>query len=284
MTIEKDVTGTPPQAGPFVGPFATLEDVERALSPLSKRLAGHSLYATIDTAESVRTFMEHHVFAVWDFMALLKALQRELTSVDRAWSPRSSAATRRFINEIVLGEESDLDGSGGWISHYELYLEAMRQCGARTASISDLVALMSDGLDLHASFAGAQVPLVARRFVETTFGFVDSGDAALIAGAFHYGREDLIPSMFRQMVHELNRRSLGAFSRFLYYLERHIDVDQGEHGPLARRMLLEIVAQDPTALTRIHDGGRRALEARLAFWDAIRDALAALDHRAARLC
>ena len=65
----------------------SVETIELRLAPLRRQVAGHPLYARVRTIEDVRIFMQSHVFAVWDFMSLLKALQRTLTCVDVPWTP-----------------------------------------------------------------------------------------------------------------------------------------------------------------------------------------------------
>jgi len=70
--------------------------------------------------------MEHHIYAVWDFMSLLKALQAAVAPAQSPWMPSSRPELRRFINEIVLGEECDeynVAGMRRFISHFELYCQ-----------------------------------------------------------------------------------------------------------------------------------------------------------------
>ena len=112
-----------------------LRKIHVEISTLREQLIQHKMYANIKTIEDFQGFMEQHIFAVWDFMSLLKSLQRGLTSVEVPWSPVGSPTTRRFINEIVLGEESDIDSNGKVSSHFELYLDAMNQIGAKTIEI-----------------------------------------------------------------------------------------------------------------------------------------------------
>src|SRR5262249_26380782 len=112
-------------------PHPSLEVVR----PYRAALRDHAIYSNVSTLEHVRSFMESHVFAVWDFMCLLKALQRSVTCVETPWLPRGDAVTRRLINEIVTGEESDLLPDGMCASHFELYLDAMEEAGANTGPI-----------------------------------------------------------------------------------------------------------------------------------------------------
>jgi hypothetical protein len=100
---------------------------------LKDALLGHPVYREINSLAALRLFMEHHVFAVWDFMSLLKTLQVRLCCVGVPWLPAADPQATRFINEIVLAEESDEDGQGGYLSHFGLYLRSMTRCGPTPA-------------------------------------------------------------------------------------------------------------------------------------------------------
>ena len=207
--------------------------------------------------------MESHVFAVWDFMSLLKALQQKLTCVSVPWVPTKFAASRRFVNEIVLGEESD-EFEGRPVSHFEVYLEAMQECGADTRAVAALVeSARGGGLDL------AGVPEAAAGFVAKTFAVIQTGSLAAQAAAFTFGREDVIPDMFRELVRELNRESAGELSKFVWYLERHIEVDGEDHGPLSLRMVSDLCGVDAGLWEEAASAAEAAIEARLGLWDGI---------------
>src|ERR1700749_1643443 len=115
------------------------------IEPLRKQLTEHSLYKNIRSVNELIVFMEHHVFAVWDFMSLLKALQQKLTCTTLPWMPVGNANTRYLINEIVTGEESDVDDQGNRASHFEFYLRAMQQAGCDTRDIDKLLAKITAG-------------------------------------------------------------------------------------------------------------------------------------------
>ena len=248
-----------------------MDALEARIAPLRQRLAYHSLYRSLDTLENLRHFMESHVFAVWDFMSLLKSLQRSLSCVDVPWLPSAHPQARRLVNEIVLGEESDLY-QGRSVSHFELYVEAMRQCGASTVAIDALLRQFSRGLDLPAALA--VVPQPARSFVQTTFATLAQNKPHATAAAFTFGREDLIPEMFRGFIRDLNQRLAGEISIFQWYLERHIEVDGEEHGPMAREMMIalcrdEVGRDDKSKWAEAAEAAETALQARLALWDAL---------------
>lgn len=114
--------------------------------------------------------MEHHVFAVWDFMSLLKSLQILMTGADVPWVPPSNSRACRIINELVLGEESDDDGSGGNASHFELYLSAMQEAGANRFFIEGFVnGLSRDGFSTDSLQDNPFIPQLVRPFLTTTF-------------------------------------------------------------------------------------------------------------------
>jgi hypothetical protein len=109
-------------------------ELKSALAADRAALVEHSLYARLTGLRDVRVFMEHHVFAVWDFMSLLKSLQREVTCVGVPWVPRGDPTVRRLVNEIVLAEESDDGVRETYTSHFELYRAAMDVAGPRQTS------------------------------------------------------------------------------------------------------------------------------------------------------
>ena len=251
-------------------PIVTLQ---QQLAPARQRLTSHSVYQSLHTLEDLRVFMEHHVFAVWDFMSLLKALQRELTCVEVPWVPRGNPATRRLINDIVLEEETDVDPEGHPASHFELYLRSMRECGADTAPIEQLLAALAQGAAVPEALEAAQAPASVRKFVLETFRIIDSGKPHTVAAAFTFGREDVIPDMFRHLVHDLRQRFPGQLDTFTYYLDRHIQLDEEVHTPLAQQMVRELCQDDAQRWQESRDVAAACMQARVGLWDGIRAAL-----------
>ena len=252
----------------------TLDSMQESLHPLRQRVVEHTVYRHIETLADVRIFMEHHVFAVWDFMSLLKALQRQLTCVTVPWVPQGDRCSRRLINELVLAEESDEEWGGGYSSHFELYRAAMEQCGADTARIDDFLERLRRGEGIAEALAKAGVPKAARAFVEITWQLVESGAAHAIAAAFALGREELIPEMFRALVVDLQRRFPGQLSLLQNYLERHIRVDEAHHTPMALRMLAGLCNDDARKWREAEEAARGALHARIALWDGVTERIA----------
>jgi hypothetical protein len=245
-----------------------LQAIEGRLAPLRQQLTDHPLYSRIRTINDLRVFMESHVFAVWDFMSLLKALQCALTCVRVPWTPSAYPASRRFINEIVLDEESDVF-DGRTVSHFELYVEAMRECGANVQPVLVLQQELACAVSLDGALDRIHAPAAARSFVALTFAVIDEGRPHAIAAAFTYGREDLIPNIFRSLVRDLDRQLSGRLRKFVWYLERHIELDGDDHGPLALRMIEDLCGDDSDKWSQVAAAAESALRARLALWDGI---------------
>lgn len=246
----------------------SLQELQLRLLPLRTTLLEHPLYRRIDGAAALRTFMEHHVYAVWDFMSLLKALQRQLTCVEIPWRPTTDPAAARLVNEIVLGEETDEDGEGGFASHFELYLRAMRDAGADTTSIEKFVKHIDEGAGLETALQVANVPAAAAEFVEATFHTIEQGSVAGLAAAFTFGREDLLPGVFQKIVDEADA-STGGFGRFRFYLERHIQLDGDQHGPMAARLVRSLCGDEAEHWRQAEAGALAALRARVKLWDGV---------------
>jgi hypothetical protein len=241
--------------------------LKEAVEPTRRQVVSHPLYRSLDRLDTVVTFMEHHVFAVWDFMSLLKTLQGRLTCVQTPWVPTGPTGSRRLINDIVLVEESDELGSG-FISHFELYVKGMTQAGADTSAIDAFIGLLRNGKPVPPSLKEAGAPEHAATFVTTTWEFIDQGPVHCQAAAFAFGREDLIPDMFDQVA-ALNEELGDQLSTFVDYLRRHIQVDSEEHTPMAMQMLADLCGDDEDKWMECEETINTALAARIRLWDGI---------------
>ncbi|MEX1097807.1 MAG: DUF3050 domain-containing protein [Planctomycetales bacterium] len=246
-----------------------LDRIHARIAPLRTALLEHSIYARINSLESIHVFMQHHVFAVWDFMSLLKTLQRRLCCVNVPWLPPADRAACRLVNEIVLAEESDEDGGGGFASHFDLYRRAMRRCGADTQPIDRVLGALREGKAIRAALAEANAGAAVRRFVEHTFDVIDRGDPCAVAAAFAFGREDLLPDVFQRIVDELNVEATVGLNDFRHYLHRHIELDGGAHGPMAEALIEGLCGTDRSKWRVAEDAAAQALEARISLWDGV---------------
>lgn len=248
---------------------AHIEKLRTDIEPIRQQLIEHPIYAKIKTIEDLTIFMEHHIYAVWDFMSLLKALQRNLTCVELPWIPKGSPQTRYLINEIVLGEESDIDEQGNRLSHFELYLKAMEQVGCNTSAINKLTGAISKNVSLADSISSANIPSEAASFIQNTFSVINTNTPYIQAAVFTFGREDLIPGMFLSFVKELNNHTNNKIDVFKYYLERHIEVDGEHHSKLAYQMTEELCGNDTGKWIEATAYVKNALQQRIQLWNAI---------------
>ncbi len=175
----------------------------------------------------------------------------------------------RFINEIVVGEETDEDGRGGYISHFGLYLEAMRECGASTERIEHFLDRYEETGDLTAVLNEARASVQTRNFVENTIHIAANGKTHEVCAAFFYGREEIIPDMFNVILDEIGGAEKAHIGRLKYYLQRHIELDGDEHGPLANRLLEFLCDKDPAKIAEAKQTAARCLRSRIALWDEI---------------
>ena len=250
-----------------------IDALQAALQEHRQRLLKHNVYQSLETLDDLKAFMQHHVFAVWDFMSLLKGLQRDLTCVTLPWVPKGSPSTRRLINEIVLEEETDVDQEGNPVSHFELYLRAMQECGADTAQIDACLDAVANGKTVDAALDLVGADVSVKCFVRNTFSIINSGKTHAIAAAFTFGREDLIPDMFRHLIADLNARFPGKLDTFIYYLDRHVQLDEEVHTPLALQMVSELCGDDEEKWQEALEVSKACIEQRIRLWDGIRSVL-----------
>ncbi len=138
--------------------------------------------------EDLHTFLERHVYAVWDFMSLLKALQRVFTCVTVPWLPTGFPECRRLVNEIVLGEESD-DFDGTHVSHFELYRLAKEEAGANIIPVEHFLNEIHNRTEVRSALTAADIPDEAARFVESTFSIVREGEPHVMARPLRLGEK-----------------------------------------------------------------------------------------------
>lgn len=246
------------------------------IEPLRASLDQHPVYRAVKTLDDLRCFMEHHVYSVWDFMSLVKFLQNHLAPAAVPWLPKGDAMVRRFINELVLEEESDqglpdAEGKDTYSSHFELYCQAMRDIGADATKALQFIEQVQQQ-DIHIALTIAPIPEPARQFSQATFNLLATKQPHLIGAALAIGREQIIPTMFRRLLDEMALTEWQA-PTFYYYLERHVHLDDELHGPLSLRLLDHLCQDDEQRIAEARQAAYQAVNSRIAFWDGVLKAL-----------
>jgi hypothetical protein len=242
---------------------------KQLLNCKKSELSAHPIFSEIDSLTVLRRFMETHVFAVWDFMSLTKRLQQELSCTQLPWLPPKDPNAARLINEIVLGEESDDRLDHGHYSHFELYLDAMREVGASTVHIERFVELQKQGVHYKTALDSVNAGKAATRFVKDTLEIALNAPAHSVAAAFLHGRESVIPQMFQSILDDWGITANQA-PTFRYYLERHLAVDSEDHGPAAESFLARLVECEAERVHEVYAAAIAAVDSRIALWDALR--------------
>ena len=249
-----------------------IDTINARIQPQKDILLNHPLYKKIQNLGDLRRFLECHVYAVWDFMSLLKALQSKLTSTTTPWLPVGNPEIRYLINEIVLAEETDLTLDGKRQSHYEMYIDAMKDCGANISEIQSFLENVITTRNIFVSIKKSDLHPKIKNFLDFTFRVIDEGKPHEIAAAFTFGREDLIPSMFTEILRNFQENFPNAdLQKLIYYFERHIELDADEHGPMAMQMIEELCNNDELRWQEVEEVSVQALEKRIGLWDAIEE-------------
>ena len=228
----------------------------------------------INNIRELRIFMEHHVFAVWDFMSLIKSMQHEICPSTNVWIPTPYAedGTARLVNDIVMAEESDETPDGRYLPHYNMYIEAMNEVGADTLPIRTFLNnVVRVGVLEAIEILKVEYPVQAA-FVGFTFEVISLNSLPYTTSCFAFGRETSIPDMFQGIVEKigLDREECPMF---IYYLERHIELDGDDHGPKAIELVKKFSGQDPEVIQKSENVAINSITARSTFFDGIQQAI-----------
>ena len=250
----------------------TIQTINQNIQGYKNQLLTHSLYEKVKTIDDLNCFLENHIYAVWDFMSLLKALQNKLTCTTTPWLPVGNPEVRYLINEIVVAEETDMALDGSRQSHFEMYLDAMQQCGANTIPVGIFLENVKNTQNIFVSIKQSDLHPNVKAFLDFTFRVIEEGKSHKIAAAFTFGREDLIPSMFTEILKNFQTNFPETdLSKLIYYFERHIELDADEHGPMAMQMVTELCGNSKQKWKEVEDVSIQALEKRIGLWNAIEE-------------
>ncbi|HKQ79758.1 MAG TPA: DUF3050 domain-containing protein [Blastocatellia bacterium] len=252
------------------------ELVSQSITRLRNKLLAHRVYGMLTNIKALQIFVEYHCYPVWDFMSLLKCLQNKLTCTKIPWQTPENMQAARMINEIVVAEETDVrQGGHGHASHYELYVEAMEEIGANTDTLCRFADLIAEGMPWPQAMKRAEVPIPAAEFMSHTLEMCQDHPAYEVAAFFLFGRENLIPDMFRKIVEGLAETENISIDAFRYYLDRHIGIDEEEHGPASVRMMKSLCGDNDMRWRLVKRAAEESLMARIKLWDGIAEAIEA---------
>jgi hypothetical protein len=230
-----------------------IQTINQSIQKQKEQLLNHSLYNKVKTIDDLNCFLENHIYAVWDFMSLLKALQNKLTCTTTPWLPIGNPEIRYLIN-------------------FEMYLDAMTQCGASTTQINSFLKNVEETKNIFVSIKHSDLHPNVKAFLDFTFRVIEEGKPHEIAAAFTFGREDLIPNMFTEILKNFQQNFPETdLSKLIYYFERHIELDADEHGPMAMQMIAELCGTSEQKWNEVQEISVLALEKRIGLWNAIEE-------------
>ena len=171
-----------------------------------------------------------------------------------------------------MAEETDLALDGSRQSHFEMYLDAMQQCGANTIPVVNFLENVKTTQNIFVSIKQSDLHPNVKAFLDFTFRVIEEGKSHKIAAAFTFGREDLIPSMFTEILKNFQTNFPETdLSKLIYYFERHIELDADEHGPMAMQMVTELCSDSEQKWKEVEEVSVLALEKRIGLWNAIEE-------------
>ena len=153
-----------------------------------------------------------------------------------------------------------------------MYVDAMQDCGANTVELNAFLQNVIDTKNVFIAIKQSNLHQNIKDFLDFTFRVIEEGKAHKIAAAFTFGREDLIPNMFTEILKSFQQNFPKTdLSKLIYYFERHIELDADEHGPMAMQMITELCGADAQKWREVEEVSIAALEKRIGLWNAIEE-------------
>jgi len=235
-------------------------------------LNSHKLFQDSDKflEEELKIFMSYHVYAVWDFMSIVKCLQSYICPSSYPWKPSkyTKNGIAHFINEIIFSEESDNDDQGNYYSHFDLYVMAMNDIGVDVKEINDFIFSCNQIPMKFNNKNSANLPFESMEFVKNTFECLNTNSFANTAAIFTFGRETTIPDMFSKILSKIDENNT-KFSKLRLYITRHIDIDSSRHGPLSIKLFEYAHGNNQEYYDEAIKFAIKAIDSRIKLWDGV---------------
>lgn len=235
-------------------------------------LNSHDLFKKSEyfTHAELKVFMSYHVYAVWDFMSIVKCLQNHTCPSTFPWKPNkyTKNGIAHLINEIIYSEESDVDEAGNYFSHFDLYIMAMDDVGADTSAIKNFIANITTPLKRLENNSDINIPIESKDFVNNTFECLSLNNFANTAAIFTYGRETTIPDMFSKILNKINKNQ-PEFAKLRLYIKRHIDIDSSRHGPLSLKLFEYAYNNNQDKYDEAIKFAIKSIDKRINLWDGV---------------
>lgn len=239
--------------------------VERELKGLRRKLAKHRLYKSLHKVEDIQEFAEHHVFAVWGSMSLLKVLQQQLTNTKIPWSPVPNPVLARLINEMVLTEESGINEQGLAQSHFEMYVDAMQEIGADTSQIHQFVQLIYAGATVDYAMNQIKIDRKISHFIVYIFNIIKTGKTHLIAASLILSRTDIPSKIFLEILTDTEQDA----HKWKYCLTHHAEFNPGQYGTSSLELIAELCGKNKKDWQEVIEVAKHALNQKIILWNRI---------------
>lgn len=183
-------------------------------------LEKHDIYESVVGLKSLQYFMERHIICVWSYTALLQSLHKDLVAMVFPLNSESHKEAIRLISEIIINEEVDDLGDGRYLSHLELYLEAMQDLDCDLSKILDFFDQLETNRSIDEAIKKSLFSEEIKEYARATARFLRK-PLHIRAAALYYEGEPFFPDQFLYRLYLLSDHI--KCDKALWYFEKHIE-------------------------------------------------------------